>query len=340
MPLPRWIAPQLSKLVEKAPTGPQWVHEIKFDGFRMAARIERGKVQLLTRSGLHWTAKYPATAAAFAELPVKTAYIDGELCGIRADGVTSFELMQQSSDAGYGGLVYFAFDLLELDGENVARLPLLQRKERLAQLLQDPPAGIVYSEHEGGDGEAFRRAACQLGLEGVVSKRTERPYLPGDRGAWVKSKCLNRAEFVVVGWSDPEGSRHLVGSLLLGYYDPEGRLIYAGRVGTGMSVKTLAMLHQRLEPLAPRRCRCPHLRRGGAGSAVRWPCPKCIGSDRNSSPRSPISVGPTSRCYATPSLSDCETISRPARFGGKWRGDRRAGFLLAVNVSCATTSTR
>ena len=207
-------------------------------------------MKLLTRSGLDWTAKYPATAAAFAKLPVKTAYIDGELCGVRADGVTSFELMQQASDAGYGGLVYFAFDLLELDGENVARLPLLERKERLAQLLRDPPAGVVYSEHEGGDGEAFRRAACRHGLEGVVSKRTDRPYLPGDRGAWVKSKCLNRAEFVVVGWSDPEGSRHLVGSLLLGYYDPEGRLIYAGRVGTGMSVETLAMLHERLAPLA------------------------------------------------------------------------------------------
>jgi ATP-dependent DNA ligase len=157
------------------------VHEIKFDGFRMAARIELGKAQLLTRSGLDWTGKYPATAAAFAKLRVKTAYIDGELCGVRMDGVTSFELMQQSSDAGYGGLVHFAFDLIERDGENVASLPLLRRKERLAQLLQDPPAGIVYSEHEGGDGEAFRRAACQHGLEGVVSKRTDRPYLPGDR---------------------------------------------------------------------------------------------------------------------------------------------------------------
>jgi bifunctional non-homologous end joining protein LigD len=225
------------------------VHEVKFDGFRMAARIDSGPMQLLTRSGLDWTAKYPSTAAAFAKLPVQTAYIDGELCGVRADGVTSFELMQQSSDAAYGGLVHFAFDLLELDGVDVARLPLLQRKERLARLLKDPPAGVVYSEHEGGDGEAFRRAACQHGLEGVVSKRIDRPYLPGDRGAWVKSKCLNRAEFVVVGWSDPEGSRHLVGSLLLGYYDPEGRLVYAGRVGTGMSVQTLAMLRQRLAPL-------------------------------------------------------------------------------------------
>jgi DNA ligase D-like protein (predicted ligase) len=250
MPLSRWITPQLSKLLEKAPSGALWVHEIKFDGYRMAARLDRGKVHLLTRSGLDWTAKYPATAAALAKLPVRTAYLDGELCGVRADGVTSFELMQQASDAGYGGLIYFAFDLLELDGQDIAKHPLLERKERLAKLLKEPPTGIVYSEHEGGDGEAFRRAACTHGLEGVVSKRTDRPYLPGDRGAWVKSKCLHRAEFVIVGWSDPEGSRHLLGSLLLAYYESDGRLIYAGRVGTGMSVKTLAMLYNRLEPLS------------------------------------------------------------------------------------------
>ena len=247
---PRWIAPQLTKLVDQAPTGPNWVHEIKFDGYRMAARIVRGRVQLLTRSGLDWSEKYPSTAAAFAKVAIKTAHINGELCGVHEDGVTSFELMQQASDAGYGGLVHFAFDLLHLDGENLAGLPLLDRKDRLAALLKTPPPGIVFSEHEGGDGPAFRRAACEHRLEGVVSKRIDRPYLPGDRGAWVKSKCLNRAEFVVVGWSDPGGSRHLVGSLLLGYYDPEGRLIYAGRVGTGMSVKTLAMLHQRLAQLA------------------------------------------------------------------------------------------
>ena len=250
MPLPRWIAPQLSNLVAKAPTGPLWVHEIKYDGYRMAARIDRGKVQLLTRSGLDWTAKYPASAQALAKLRVKSAYLDGELCGIRADGLTSFELMQQASDAGYGGLVHFAFDVLYLDGENLAGLPLLERKAKLAALLMGPPLGIVYSEHEGGDGEAFRRAACKHGLEGVVSKRTDRPYLPGGRGVWVKSKCLNRAELVVVGWSDPEGSRYLVGSQLLGFYEPDGRLIYAGRVGTGMSVETLSMLHRRLEPLA------------------------------------------------------------------------------------------
>jgi len=239
MPLPRWIEPQLSKLAAKAPTGPQWGHEIKFDGYRMAARIEKGHVNLLTRSGLDWTEKYPITAAALAQLDVNAAYIDGELCGVRPDGLTSFEIMQQVSDSGGGHLTLFAFDLLHLDGEDVAQLPLVERKARLAALLTKPPAGIAYSDHEGGDGEAFRRAACKHGLEGVVSKRLDRPYLPGDRGAWVKSKCLNRAEFVIVGWSNPEGARPLLGALLLGYYEPDGRLIYAGRVGTGMPVKTL-----------------------------------------------------------------------------------------------------
>jgi ATP-dependent DNA ligase len=109
--LPRWIEPQLCELVEKAPSGPGWVHEVKFDGYRMAARINHGNVQLLTRSGLDWTEKYPETADALAKLPVATAYIDGELCGVRDDGVTSFELMQQATDRGTGALVYFPLDL-------------------------------------------------------------------------------------------------------------------------------------------------------------------------------------------------------------------------------------
>jgi DNA ligase D-like protein (predicted ligase) len=247
---PRWIEAQLCKLVDKAPSGSDWVHEIKFDGYRMAARIDHGDVQLLTRSGLDWTEKYPETAAALAKLPVTTAYIDGELCGVGADGVTSFALMQSATDKGTGALVYFAFDLMELNGTAVARTTLLERKKRLADILRKPPAGVVYSEHEAVDGEAMRAAACQQGLEGIVSKRVDAPYSPGNRGIWVKSKCLNRAEFVVVGWSDPEGSRTLLGSLLLGYYTPDGRLLYAGRVGTGMSEKTLRMLHQRLAPLA------------------------------------------------------------------------------------------
>ena len=151
MPLPRWIEPQLCKLATKSPSGAQWAHEIKFDGYRMAARIEDGRVKVMTRSGLDWTAKYPPTAAAFAKLKVTTAYLDGELCGVRPDGVTSFELMQQGGER----LIYFAFDLLELDGEDIARLPLLERKKQLAALLRKPQAGI--SEQEGRRRRGFPR---------------------------------------------------------------------------------------------------------------------------------------------------------------------------------------
>jgi ATP-dependent DNA ligase len=129
-------------------------------------------------------------------------------------------------------------------------LPLAERKTRLAALLGSPPPGIDFSPHEAGDGEAFRRAACGYGLEGVISKRLDRRYLPDDRKVWIKTKCLNRGEFVVAGWADPEGSRPYLGSLLLAYHDDNGRLLYAGRVGTGMSQKTLAALHERLAPLA------------------------------------------------------------------------------------------
>jgi ATP-dependent DNA ligase len=203
---PRWIEPQLCKLDAHAPTGVQWVHEVKFDGYRMAARIDRGHVQLLTRSGLDWTAKYPETAKAIAALPVKTAYLDGELCGVRGDGVTSFELIQQATDSGTGSLVYFAFDLIEVDGEDIAKQPLLVRKARLAKLLKKAPAGVTYSEHEGGNGEVFRKAACIHGLEGIVSKRSSsaastarparrsraRPWRGGRRSISIPSSTRDR----------------------------------------------------------------------------------------------------------------------------------------------------
>jgi bifunctional non-homologous end joining protein LigD len=227
MALPKWIRPQLSRLATKAPSGLQWIHEIKLDGYRMAARIADGAVQLLTRSGLDWTDKYPSTAAALTKLKVRSAYLDGELCGVRPDGVTSFELMQQASDSGGAGLTYFVFDLLELDGEDLMGLPLIDRKRRLAVVLKTSPPGAMFNDHETGDGEAFCRAARKHGLEGPCRSA------PIGRGAWIKTKCLSRAESVVVGWTDPEGSGPFLGALPLGYFDNDGRLLYAGRVGTG-----------------------------------------------------------------------------------------------------------
>ena len=228
--LPEWVPPQLSQLGKQPPEGDGWVHEIKYDGYRMHARLDRGAVQFLTRTGLDWTAKYPATAAALARLPVQTAYLDGELCGVRSDGVTSFSLIQNASDRGNAGaLVFFLFDLLYCEGEVTSTLPLIDRKERLAELLTGAPTGLQFSDHHVGSGADFHTQACRLGLEGIVSKGADASYRPGDRGLWVKTKCLNREEFVVVGWTDPEGSRPHLGALLLGYYTEDGRLIYVGR---------------------------------------------------------------------------------------------------------------
>jgi bifunctional non-homologous end joining protein LigD len=248
-PPPKWVEPELTKLVTKIPASDDWAHEIKFDGYRMHARIERGAAVLLTRTGLDWTAKYPGIAAAIGGLKCRQAYLDGELCAVQPDGTTSFSALQ-----AHGGLsadlVYFAFDLLHLDGEDLMRLPLLERKARLEALLKDTPATIRFSEHVIGNGARMLEEAAKLGVEGIVSKQIDKPYLPGNRGVWVKTKILNRQEFVIVGWTDPEGSRSSIGALLLGFFTDDGKLIYAGRVGAGMTETELKALLKKLRPLA------------------------------------------------------------------------------------------
>src|SRR6266849_3779568 len=147
--LPSWIKPQLTKLVDQPPDGPGWLHEIKFDGYRMHARLDRGAVRLLTRTGLDWTHKYPAIAAAVASLTAREAYLDGELCGVRSDGTTSFSLIQNASDTGNGdALVFFLFDLLHLDGESIRPRPLSERKERLRELLSPASAPLQFSDQQ------------------------------------------------------------------------------------------------------------------------------------------------------------------------------------------------
>jgi bifunctional non-homologous end joining protein LigD len=174
--LPQWIRPQLTELVNAAPDGSEWLHEIKFDGYRMHARLDRGAVRLLTRTGLDWTHKYPAIAAAVSSLRVDQAYLDGELCGVRPDGITSFSMIQNASDSGNAaGLMFFLFDLLYLDGENVSARPLIERKARLAALLSDARSPLQYSDHQVGQGRAFHEKACAMSLEGIVSKRTDAP---------------------------------------------------------------------------------------------------------------------------------------------------------------------
>ena len=245
--------------------------------------IDDGRVQLLTRTGLDWTAKYPSAAMALVNLNVKTAYLDGELCGVDESGLPSFAQTQAATDGESGArLVYFAFDLLHLDGRDVSSLPLIERKALLEPLTADKP-GLQFNGHETGDGELILKHAGKLGFEGVLSKTIDAPYAPGNRGLWRKAKWLNRQEFVVVGWSDPEGSRPHLGALLLGYYTDDGKLIYAGRVGTGMPVRVLAELRRRLDPLArktsPLSVAPPRSTRFGSPlvlSRVHWVDPKLV----------------------------------------------------------------
>jgi DNA ligase D-like protein (predicted ligase) len=282
--LPQWIKPQLTELVDVAPEGPPWLHEIKLDGYRMHARFDRGAVRLLTRTGLDWTHKYPSIAAAVASLGARQAYLDGELCGLRPDGIASFNMIQAASDSGNSaGLVYFLFDLLYVDGEDLCARPLIDRKARLASLLSDATSPLHYCDHQGGHGRAFHEKACAMGLEGIVSKRADAPYVPGNRGLWIKVKCLNREEFVVVGWTDPEGSRPWLGALLLAYYDPSGKLVYAGRVGAGIKDAELERLWHRLQPMAvsqmPLEVPPPRRARFGSplvNSRVHWVRPELV----------------------------------------------------------------
>jgi DNA ligase D-like protein (predicted ligase) len=249
----------------------------------MAARIDNGHAQLLTRTGLDCSDKYPSIIAALGNVKAKTAYIDGELCGLDDAGLPSFASTQAATDGERGArLVYYAFDLLHLDGRDVSALPLIERKALLAPLIADK-SGLQFNGHEMGDGELILEHAGKLGFEGVVSKTIDAPYAPGNRGLWRKAKWLNRQEFVVVGWSDPEGTRPHLGALLLGYYTGDGKLIYAGRVGTGMPVRVLADLRRRLEPLArstsPLSFLPPRKTRFGSPlvlSRVHWAEPKLV----------------------------------------------------------------
>ena len=249
--MPVDLKPQLATPASTAPAGPEWLHEIKYDGYRLFACIEHGKVRLITRNGLDWTAKFPELAHAFGRLPIDTALIDGELVHLASDGTTNFSGLQDAIASGKtGALNFFAFDLVYRDGWDLTGASLEDRKAALGEIIPPQAEGMLrYSDHQTGQGPAVLRQASILGLEGIVSKRRDAPYRPRRGAGWLKVKCRNREEIVVIGFTDPEGRREGFGALLAGYYDPSDTLRYAGRVGTGFSAERLADLRKRLDPL-------------------------------------------------------------------------------------------
>ena len=234
--------PQLCTLVDSVPAGSQWLHEVKYDGYRAQIAVAKGKATVFTRSGLDWTDKFQAIADAVAKLPVKTALIDGEIVAFK-DGKPDFSTLK-SAIANGEDMTFFAFDLLELDGDDLTGLANLARKDRLAPLIDGKDARVQYSDHIIGQGDQLFETMCREGYEGVVSKRADAPYRGKRTQAWLKIKCTQRQEFVIVGWTASTKSRGFA-SLLLGLNGPDG-LVYAGKVGTGFDTATMLDLQERL----------------------------------------------------------------------------------------------
>jgi bifunctional non-homologous end joining protein LigD len=207
--MPEEVKPQLATLAAEAPDGPGWLHEIKYDGYRLLARIERGKVRLITRGGLDWTSKFAELADRLAKLRLDTALIDGEVVYLEPEGTTSFAQLQDALSSGNTDtLTFFAFDLLYREGWNLTGAALEDRKAVLAEVISPSAQGMLrYSDHQIDQGPAFLNQACRYGLEGIIAKRRADPYRSGRGSSWLKVKCRNREEFVIVGFTDPERSR-------------------------------------------------------------------------------------------------------------------------------------
>jgi bifunctional non-homologous end joining protein LigD len=245
-PMPAAQAPMLASNADAPPEGDEWLSEIKFDGYRLMVRKDTEGVRLITRNGLDWTKRFAGIAAAVRALPADTLLADGEVVALREDGVSSFAMLQNAlSEGRTDGLVLYLFDLLYRDGMDLRACALAARKAGLADLTQ--PEGVIrYSEHLIGVTARMRTQACAMGLEGIICKRADAPYRGGRSRTWLKVKCQGREEFVVLGYTKPQGSRSGLGALQLGYYDPSGALHYAGGCGSGFSDAALNDLAKRL----------------------------------------------------------------------------------------------
>jgi bifunctional non-homologous end joining protein LigD len=251
--LPRFRPPQLATLVEAPPDGSGWVHEIKYDGYRIELAVAGDQVRAYTRGGQDWAKRFPGPVADAAGRGWGQLLLDGEMVVLDDDGRSRFHLLQQAlgedaSPARRGAILYFAFDLLERDGADLSRLPLIARKEQLRALLGNGAGAIRYCDHLAGNGPAMLAQACGMRLEGIVSKRADSFWASGRSRDWLKTKCTARQEFLIVGWLPSAGGKHFR-SLLLGTRGGDGRLVYAGKVGTGFDASSRAAVAARLEAL-------------------------------------------------------------------------------------------
>ncbi len=274
--LPSFVQPQLATLVSAPPAGDSWLHEIKFDGYRILCRVQKGRTTLWSRNARNWTTQFPGIAGAAARLPVQEALLDGEIALLLPNGTTSFQALQNSlSGERQGQIVYFVFDLLHLDGQDLTGATLENRKRALEALVGTRSDGSIrYSAHVVGRGDEFLRQTCRASLEGVVSKRREGPYEPGRGRGWLKVKCTREQEFVVVGFTEPKGTRAGLGALLLGVHDENGDLAYAGKVGTGFTGIAARRLRERLDGL--RVSQSPFRRRPPGAAEARWVRPELV----------------------------------------------------------------
>lgn len=277
-PFPVFVPPCLATLADKPPAGSDWVHEVKLDGYRLQVHVVAGEVKVLTRKGEDWTSRFPSIASAAASLACSSAILDGEAVVLDPQGVSDFTMLVSDLKSGRKGrMLYYVFDLLELNGERLIKLDLQSRKARLNSLLPEPGASGVlrFSDHIPGDGAALFAKACDLGLEGIVSKRIDKPYRSGRQNDWIKVKCIQTDELVVCGYLDSTAVKLAVGALVLGYFERDD-LIYAGRVGTGFTRETTralwtALVPQRL-PAPPFGARLDTAQRRG----VTWVAPRLV----------------------------------------------------------------
>jgi len=276
--LPAQLKPELATLVDSAPEG-QWSYEIKFDGYRIMARIDHDQVQLFTRNGHDWTHKLPQQAEALAALGLESAWLDGEMVVANEHGVPDFQALQNAFEAGRSGnILYYLFDLPYLNGVDLREVPVEERRAALATILgaQKNPL-LRYSEAFDETPDALLNSACQMQMEGLIGKRLGSPYVSRRSGDWIKLKCKHRQEFVVVGYTDPKGSRSAFGALLLGLHDRDsGELRYAGKVGTGFNEATLKSILAQLKPLQVKKAAVVNPPSGFEAKGVHWLKPKLL----------------------------------------------------------------